>query len=320
VVSLPRVVVADDHAGVLQAATSILAQAFDVVSSVLDGEAAVDATLRSRPDAVVLDIDMPRLDGFRTAARIRSSGSDARIVFLSSHDDDDFVIAGMTRGASAFVAKPRMDRDLVLAVGQVLAGRSFVPTAAVLPRWQPRTAVPHDLQLYATDETLVDAVVSVFESALAVGDSIMAIASEPHRKGLDAAFRARGVDTVALVRCGRFTIGDAASALDALLLNGVPDAGLFAAVLDPLLARALAAARGSTLHVTMYGEIAPILCAAGDFEAMVRLERIASEYAASRPLSILCGYSTACMADEMGALEAAICAEHSAIVPAADRH
>jgi hypothetical protein len=70
----------------------------------------------------------------------------------------------------------------------------------------------------------------------------------------------------------------------------------------------------------MYGEIAPILCAAGDFDAMVRLERIANEHAASRPLSILCGYSTACLADETGALEAAIYGEHSAIVPAAHRH
>ncbi len=69
-----RVVVADDHPRLLTTAISILAQAFDVVASVSDGAAAIDAALRLDPDVVVLDVAMPGLDGFQTAARIRAFG------------------------------------------------------------------------------------------------------------------------------------------------------------------------------------------------------------------------------------------------------
>jgi DNA-binding NarL/FixJ family response regulator len=139
--------VADDHPLVLDVIGSILRPAFDVVAAVNDGAAAIDATLRLDPDVVVLDVEMPKLDGFRTAARLRAAGSAARIVFLSNHAGDDFVLAGMSRGAAAFVAKARMDRDLNAAVGHALAGRAFVPSAAVLRRWDRPAGCRHDLQI-----------------------------------------------------------------------------------------------------------------------------------------------------------------------------
>jgi DNA-binding NarL/FixJ family response regulator len=310
----PSVVVADDHPGILYAATSILARAFEVAAAVDGGAPAIDAAAHFHPDAVVLDIDMPDVDGFEAAAAIKATRSDACIVFLSSHDDDDFVLAGMNNGASAFVSKSRMERDLVPAVFHALVGRSFVPSAGVLPRWQRPIGDQHDLQLYATDDSLVEAAVAHFASALAAGDSIIAIASEPHRHALHARLKARRIDPAALVDSGRYTVGDAASALEDLLLNGAPDAARFAAALDPLFERALAASSVARPHVTMFGEIAPILCRRGEFDGMIQLERIADEYAASRPLSILCGYSTECVAEQ--SVLASVCAEHSTIVPA----
>jgi CheY-like chemotaxis protein len=311
-----RIVVADDHPRMLDAAVSMLSGPFEVVASVTDGASAIDAAVRLRPDVVVLDIAMPGLDGFETAARIRLAGSGAHIVFLSSHAGDDFVLAGLSRGASAFVAKKRMVLDLVAAVGHAHAGRTFVPSTAVLPRWQRPAGRRHDLQLYATDAFLVDAATAFFEGAFEVGDSILAIASEPHRQALDAQLKARGFDTAALVATGRYSGVDAASALDAVLRNGIPDRDLYVEALDPLIQRALGAAIGSPPHVAVFGEIAPILCARKEFDAMVCLERIASEFAASRPISILCAYSMACLGDQAGHLSTSICAEHSTIIPA----
>jgi CheY-like chemotaxis protein len=313
---LPRVVVADDHSEIRDVVTSTLAKAFDVVKSVADGASAVDAAVRLRPDAVVLDIEMPGLDGFQAATRIRASGSNARIVFLSNHVGDDFVLAAVSRGASAFVAKTRMERDLIQAVGHALAGRTFIPSAGVLPRWRRRGGCRHDLQIYAADAHLIDAVMCFFEGALDAGDSIVAIVSQAHRQALDAQFAARGLDIAALLRAGRYTVGDAASALDDIRFEGVPDAALFAAAVDPMIERALAAATGPVPHVTMFGEIAPILCANGEFDAMIRLEQIADEYAASRPLSVLCGYSTQCLGGDASDLSLSVCARHSTIVPA----
>jgi len=310
-----RVVVADDHRDVLDAATSILAQTCDVIATAADGAAAFEATLRLLPDVVVLDVAMPGVDGFEAAARITASGSNARIVFLSNHADDDYVLAAVSRGALAYVAKTRMNRDLLPAVGHALAGRAFVPSAAVLPRWRRPAGRRHDLHFYSTDTFFVDAVTAFFESALHSGESIVAVVTEPHAVALDRQLRARGHDVASLVASGRYSVVDAASAVEAICHNRMPDAALYVACVEPLLERALAASPGSPPHVSLFGEIAPILCTRGSFDGAVRLERIAGDFAASRPLSILCLYPTAFVANDVGDHAASICREHATIVP-----
>ncbi len=76
----PRIVVADDHDKTRAAIASLLASDFDVVSAVADGQAAVDAAGELTPDLVVLDISMPRLNGFEAAALIRDLPDPPRIV------------------------------------------------------------------------------------------------------------------------------------------------------------------------------------------------------------------------------------------------
>jgi CheY-like chemotaxis protein len=308
-----RVVVVDDHPDVLEAAAAILGRKYDVVGTATTGSGAVDAALRLDPDVIVLDIAMPGLDGFQAAAQIKKAGSNARIVFLSNYAGEEYVLASISQGASAFVAKPRMERDLLAAVDHAQAGRTFIPGAGALPRWRPRSGRKHDLQLYDTDAFLVDAVVTFFENALEAGDSIVAVA-KPHRHAFDKELRARGLDVDALIVAGRYSSADAATALEAILLDGMPDRDLFVTLLDPILERGLAAASSSPPHVTMFGEIAPILCANGQFEAMLRLEQIADEAAASLPMSILCGYPTECLHDHGSDLMASVCGKHAVIV------
>ena len=314
----PRVVVADDHLQVLHAATSILSREFEVVASTPGGIAAVDAALRFRPDIVVLDIAMPEVDGFESAARIKAAGLEPRIVFLSNHAGDDYVLAALSRGASAFVAKARMVSDLVPAVRHALSGRAFVPSASILPRWPRPAGRRHDVLMYATDGFLVDAVMAYFDSALEAGHALVAIGSDAHLQAFDAQFRRRSIDPSALAATGRYSALPATSTLDAILRNGVPDPALYAAAMDPLLDRALAAATGSPPHVCAFGEVAPLLCPRGDVTAMQRLEQIAHEFAATRPVSVLCAYSTALVEEgsDRPNLLATVCAAHSTIIPA----
>jgi CheY-like chemotaxis protein len=313
----PRVVVADDHLQVLHAATSILSSEFEVVASSPGGIAAVDAALRFRPDIVVLDIAMPEVDGFETAARIKAAGLEARIVFLSNHAGDDYVLAALSRGASAFVAKARMVSDLVPAVWHALSGRAFVPSASILPRWPRPAGRRHDVLMYATDAFLIDAVMAYFDSALEAGHALVAFGSDAHLQAFDAQFRRRSIDPSALAATGRYSARRATSALDAILRDGVPDPTLYAAAMDPLLDRALAVATSSPKHVSAFGEIAPILCARGDGCAMERLEQIAHEFIATRPVSLLCAYSTTLAGDgNRNDVLAGVCAAHSTIVPA----
>ena len=87
----------------------------------LDGQAALDAALALKPDAVVFDISMPRMSGLEAASRLSDLPNPPRIVFLTVHEDQDFMDAAANAGASGYVLKRNMYRDLVAAVRRALA-------------------------------------------------------------------------------------------------------------------------------------------------------------------------------------------------------
>jgi len=121
-----RVVLADDHEAVLAKVRGVLGEDFDVVDVVADGRQAVDAVLALDPDVLVTDISMPLLDGLQVAKRLQSAHCRAKIVFLTVHEDQDFVAAALHAGASGYVTKSRLATDLIPAIRAALRGRTFV--------------------------------------------------------------------------------------------------------------------------------------------------------------------------------------------------
>lgn len=126
----PTVILADDHAGILENASRLLASNYDILATVNDGRKAVEAVLRLSPDVAVLDVAMPELDGFGAAREVKQNWSDTRIVFLTVHDDQDFIAAALASGVNGYVLKPFMQTDLILAIEDALEGRVFVSTHA----------------------------------------------------------------------------------------------------------------------------------------------------------------------------------------------
>jgi DNA-binding NarL/FixJ family response regulator len=120
-----RILLADDHRELLELTRVLLEPTFDVVGCVEDGESLVEAAGKLHPDVIVTDISMPKLDGLEAANRLRESGS-SKIVFLTAHADPDFVLAALKTGAFAYVTKLRIGTDLLVAIGEALAGRIFV--------------------------------------------------------------------------------------------------------------------------------------------------------------------------------------------------
>ena len=121
-----RVLLVDDNQAMLARAAAVLTPACLVVGAVSDGLAALDAAARLRPDVIVLDISMPGMTGFQVAERLREKGSTAAVVFLTVHDDEEFVTAARAAGAIGFVTKPRLACDLAVAVREARDQRSFV--------------------------------------------------------------------------------------------------------------------------------------------------------------------------------------------------
>lgn len=126
-----RILLADDHLGVLENAAQILQGEFEVVGKVTNGRAAVDATFVLQPDLLVLDVMMPEIDGLDAARELKRRGCPAKIIFLSGHQDAQYVQAALKSGGLAYVLKSRMYTDLVPAISQVLSGCTFVSPATV---------------------------------------------------------------------------------------------------------------------------------------------------------------------------------------------
>jgi DNA-binding NarL/FixJ family response regulator len=128
-----RVLVADDHTIVRQGIVSLLRDSgiCEVVAEAADGLEAVDRAVAMRPDVAVLDMAMPRLSGLEAVRRIRRALRDTRILVLTVHDDEEYVLPIVRAGATGYLVKNTAAAELIAAVKALHAGLGyFGPEAA----------------------------------------------------------------------------------------------------------------------------------------------------------------------------------------------
>ncbi len=141
-----RVLVVDDQVLIRRAVVQILGTApdVDVVGEAPDGLEAVAAASRLRPDVVVMDIRMPRMDGIEATAAICSDAdlAETRVLILTTFEEDEYIVAALRAGASGFIGKGAEPEAIVHAVQAIAAGDALLSAAAtrslitryVLPR------------------------------------------------------------------------------------------------------------------------------------------------------------------------------------------
>lgn len=128
-----RILLADDSPSMLQAARLILEPEFQIVGTVDDGEAVLEAMQSLEPDVLILDISMGLMNGLEAARLLTRTGSKAKIVFLTVHKDQEFVEEAFSAGAMGYVIKPRLGTDLLIAVREALMGHTFVSPDMISP-------------------------------------------------------------------------------------------------------------------------------------------------------------------------------------------
>jgi DNA-binding NarL/FixJ family response regulator len=121
-----KVILADDHRIVVEGLRSLLEPEFDLVGTVEDGRALVEAVDRLEPDVAVVDISMPKLNGIEAARQIRQRNKHVKIIFLTMHPDVAYAASAFDAGASGYVLKHSAPAELVTAIHEVLAGRTYV--------------------------------------------------------------------------------------------------------------------------------------------------------------------------------------------------
>jgi DNA-binding NarL/FixJ family response regulator len=124
--SLPRILLADDHKMFAQGLQSLLEDEFDLVGTVGDGQALLDAARQLKPDVIVVDISMPVLNGLEAVRQLKAEGVKARIIFLTMHSDDRLLAEAFKCGGVGYVLKQSAGDELILAIRKVLAGHKYV--------------------------------------------------------------------------------------------------------------------------------------------------------------------------------------------------
>jgi DNA-binding NarL/FixJ family response regulator len=135
-----RVVLADDHQQMIVMVRQTLGEAFEVISAVEDGKQAVSAVLALNPDALVIDISMPVLNGLQAAKQLQTADCRAKIIFLTVYEGRDFLDAAFSAGASGYVNKARLSTDLIPAIHEAMLGRIFISAPLLMERDQPPSA------------------------------------------------------------------------------------------------------------------------------------------------------------------------------------
>jgi DNA-binding NarL/FixJ family response regulator len=123
-----RVVIADDDDLMRAGLRAILSsdESIIVVDEAADGREAVERTSRHRPDVVLMDVRMPKLDGIAATRQLATAAPQARILILTTFEDDDYIFGALCAGASGFLLKRTQPEQLIAAIHTIAAGESLL--------------------------------------------------------------------------------------------------------------------------------------------------------------------------------------------------
>jgi len=122
----PRAILADDHAIVREGLALLLTTEVDLVATASNGPELIEAVHRLQPDVVIADLTMPVLGGLDALRALRADGNLCRVVILTVHADPAIAAEAIRAGAHGYVVKEAAGEELVQAIRQALAGRTYV--------------------------------------------------------------------------------------------------------------------------------------------------------------------------------------------------
>lgn len=121
-----RLLLADDHAIFSDALQVYLEKKFDIVGIVSDGRTLIDEAIRLKPDLIIVDVGMPRLNGLDAARRIKELEPKTKFIFLTMQDNPNLAAAALELGSVAFVLKHSAGSELLKAIDEVMRGHSYM--------------------------------------------------------------------------------------------------------------------------------------------------------------------------------------------------
>ena len=295
-----RVLVVEDHELWRRHLCSVLEQTiqWQVVGVAADGVEAVQKAEELKPDLILLDVGLPRLDGIQAARRMLAHDPGSRILLVSEHQSLDIAQAALGAGARGYIVKSDTARDLLLAMEAIvegkrfmsarLAGRVFDVTNDVSVTREMRR---HGAGFYSDESSLLNDCARFAEAALNAGTSLIAVLTDSRRDALHQRLRARGIDVDRAIRERRYVPLDVPTLLSRFIVDGRLDEARFWDAASALIMEAARAATRSDPSVAVCGEGAPTLWREGMVDTAIALERLWDDVARTFDVDVFCPYS-----------------------------
>ena len=181
----------------------------------------------------------------------------------------------------------------------------------------PEPDPAHVVQFYTTDRFLLDSLGASLGNALKIGESVVAVITKAHQKGLLRRLSAQRIDLGDAVRCGRLVVVDASEALSKFMEPSGPNRQKFFREFGGIIRKAEAAADVKHRRVIAFGEMVAVLWKQKKYDSAIRLEQLWNELARTHFFYLRCAYPAKAFRGEMkGEPYHTICAEHSIVLPA----
>jgi CheY-like chemotaxis protein len=283
--AMPTVLLVDDYKPFLQVLQSILpADRFHVLAHASDGIEAIKKAELLRPNLILLDIGLPRLSGIEVARTVKSFAPQTTILMLSQDASPDVIEEALKTGALGYVHKQRAQRELLIAIECVLAGKRFVSNG-LLDRIGVSASAQalhsHRVLYYSDEPELLDGLARFLADAMRINSPVISIVSQSHRDGLTLRLRESGIDVEGAMSQGWCLWFDADDPLDE---------AEFTAVVQRVVNATTKIAVSLPPRVALCGELAGRLCAEGKIDEALALELFGDRLAHRFDLDVLCAY------------------------------
>ncbi len=294
-----EVLIVDDQARFRRVVRSLIESQpeYHVCGEAGDGIEAIEKVRQLHPDLVLMDINMPRMDGLEATRIIRRESPDCNIVIVTQNDATVAREQARSVDASGFVTKSDLIRDLRPEMRRVTmenisrldetknAAANGEPWCGLLTGAAPRD---HIVQLYQDEQFLNRAVCRFAAAAIANGEGIILVPTIAHWDAFRPRLESEGVDVKAAEKRGQLTIVDADNLLPTIMHDGMPDSPVFLG----LAANVVSQARGAGRYpkVRWWGEMVNILWERGDVAASMNLEDLFDKLAHEEDIAIFCSF------------------------------
>jgi CheY-like chemotaxis protein len=313
-----RILVVDDYKDWRDQVRSLLRARpeWQIICEVSGGSEAVQKAEELKPDLILLDIGLPKLNGIEAARRIRQLSPNSKIIFVSMETSPDVVQVALSTGAEGYVRKTDVHGDLLPAIEAVLQGKQFIGGKVkgyrLVGTPGAQTPYRHEVQFYSDDAFLLDGFTRFIADSLKAGNAAIVVVTKSHQASLLQRLKAEDVEIDSAIQQGTYISLDAADTPFTVMLNGLPDPDRFFECVNSLIKAASKAAKAEHPRVAFCSERAGLLWTEGKTDAAIRVEQLWNDLAKMHELDILCAYSLRSFEGAKDAFRS-ICAEHSAV-------